>query len=309
MSNIKILLVEDDRLQAETAKEYLEKAGYEIVWVENGTSAIKSAKTGSFDLIVLDLVLPDIDGNQLCRWLKSTKDTQDIPIIILSAKGSTKEKVFGLEEAGADDYLPKPYDASELKARIYACLRTKVLQDELRKKNRQLEEVLAKMETLAMTDQLTGLFNRRHFESTIVKEFSRALRYGHPMSSLMVDIDHFKSINDEYGHHAGDEALREISQLMLTCVRQADTVARWGGEEFIILFPETTKENALQIASRLLTSVSTHKFSLLSKQVTVSIGLVSIPEPTIDSSEKFIAASDRALYKAKANGRNRVEVT
>jgi two-component system cell cycle response regulator len=167
----------------------LEKAGYEIVWVENGMSAIKSAKTRSFDLIVLDLVLPDIDGNQLCRWLKNTKDTQDIPIIIVSAKSSTKEKVFGLEEAGADDYLPKPYDGSELKARIYACLRTKILQDELREKNRRLEELLLKLETLAITDSLTGLFNRRYFESTIVKRIQQNNEIRSPMSCLMIDID------------------------------------------------------------------------------------------------------------------------
>lgn len=308
MSNFKILLVEDDKLQAKTTKEYLEKAGHEIVWVENGKAAIKSAKTVSFDLIVLDLILPDLDGNEVCRWLKSDKDTQDIPIIILSARDSAKERVFGLE-AGADDYLPKPYDASELKARIYACLRTKALQDKLREKNRQLEEVLLQMETLAMTDQLTGLFNRRFFESVIEKEFTKTIRYKHPTSCLMIDIDHFKRINDEYGHHAGDQVLKEISQLMINCFREADTVARWGGEEFIILLPETTKENALRVASRFLTSVSTCKFSSCPKQITVSIGLASIPEPTIETSEKLIAASDRALYEAKTKGRNRVEVS
>jgi len=307
MSNHKILLVEDDKLQAKTTKEYLEKAGYEIVWVENGMSAIKSAKTHSFDLIVLDLVLPDIGGNEVCRWLKNTKDTQDIPIIILSAKGTTKEKIVGLE-AGADDYLPKPYEPSELKARIYACLRTKVLQDELKKKNQQLEQVLLQMETLAMTDQLTGLFNRRYFLSVFEKEFSRALRYNHPASCLMIDIDHFKSINDEYGHHAGDQVLIEISQIMTNCLRKSDTLARWGGEEFIILLPETTKENALQVASRLLTSVSTFTFSALPRQVTVSIGLSGMPAPDIDTSERLIAASDHALYKAKNNGRNRIEI-
>jgi diguanylate cyclase (GGDEF)-like protein len=307
MANHKILLVEDDKLQAKTTKEYLEKAGHEIVWVENGMSAIKSAKTQSFDLIVLDLVLPDMGGNEVCRWLKNTKDTKDIPIIILSAKGSTKEKVVGLE-AGADDYLPKPYDPSELKARIYACLRTKVLQDELKKKNQQLEEVLLQMETLAMTDQLTGLFNRRYFISVIEKEFSRTIRYKHPISCLMIDIDHFKRINDEYGHHAGDQVLIEISQVMTNCLRKSDTMARWGGEEFIMLLPETTKENAAQVASRILTSVSTYKFSTLPGQVTVSLGLAGMPEPEIDTSEKFIAAADRALYEAKNKGRNRLEI-
>lgn len=307
MSNFKILLVEDDKLQAKTTKEYLEKAGHEIVWVENGRAAIKSAKTASFDLIVLDLILPDLDGNEVCRWLKSNKDTQDIPIIILSARDSTREKVYGLE-AGADDYLPKPYDASELKARIYACLRTKILQDELRRKNRQLEEVLSQMETLAMTDQLTGLFNRRFFESVVEKEFSKAIRYNHPTSCLMLDIDHFKKINDECGHHAGDQVLKEISRLMKNCFREADTVARWGGEEFIVLLPETTRENALQVASRLLTSVSAFKFSSFPGSVTVSIGLASMPKPAVDTSEKLIAASDRALYQAKSRGRNRIEV-
>jgi two-component system, cell cycle response regulator len=308
MSNSKILLVEDDKLQAKTTIEYLEKAGHEILWVENGISAIKSAKTRSFDLIVLDLVLPDLDGHEVCRWLKHTKDTQDIPIIILSAKGTTKEKVVGLE-AGADDYLQKPYDPSELKARIYACLRTKVLQDELRKKNCQLEEVLLQMEKLAMTDQLTGLFNRRYFLSVLEQEFSRTLRYNHPTSCLMIDIDHFKIINDEYGHNAGDQVLIEISLIMANCLRKSDTVARWGGEEFIILLPETTRENALQIASRILTSVSTAEIFSLPKQITVSIGLAGMPELDIDTSEKLIVAADRALYEAKNKGRNRVDVT
>ncbi len=308
MSNRKILLVEDDKLQAKTTKEYLEKAGHEIVWVENGMSAIKSAKTGSFDLIVLDLVLPDIGGNEVCRWLKNTKDTQDIPIIILSAKGSAKEKVVGLE-AGADDYLPKPYDPSELKARIYACLRTKLLQDELKKKNQQLEQVLLQMETLAMTDQLTGLFNRRYFLSVFEKEFSRTMRHNHPTSCLMIDIDHFKRINDEYGHHAGDQVLIEISQIMTDCLRKSDTLARWGGEEFIIILPETTKENALQVASRILNTVSTRQFSSFPGQVTVSIGLAGMPDPNINASEKLIAASDHALYEAKNKGRNRIEIT
>lgn len=308
MSNERILFVEDNALQARSAIEYLEKSGYEIVWVENGISAIKHIKSQPFDLIVLDLVLPDIDGNQVCRLLKSTCDTKDIPIIILSAKGSTTEKVFGLEEAGANDYLVKPYDPSELKARIYACLRTKGLQDELREKNRQLEELLLKVETLAMTDQLTGLFNRRHFGAVFEKEFNRTIRYKHPMSCLMIDIDHFKRINDGYGHNVGDGVLREMSNLMASCIRQVDTVARWGGEEFIVLLPETTEESALQVVSRLLTTVSTNKFSSLPNQVTVSIGLASMPNSHIETSEAMIAEADRALYRAKAAGRNRVSV-
>jgi diguanylate cyclase (GGDEF)-like protein len=308
MTGHKILLVEDERLQALTIKEYLEHAGYEVAWVQNGLSAIKSATSMPFELVILDVVLPDLNGNEVCRLLKNTKETQDIPIIILSAKGETKEKVSGLE-AGADDYLPKPYDPSELKARVYACLRTKVLRDQLREKNRQLEEVLAKMETLAMTDQLTGLFNRRYFSSALEKEFGRAVRYNHPSSCLMIDIDHFKSINDEYGHDAGDRTLKDVAQVLRTCLRQTDTLARWGGEEFIVLLPETPQANALQVASRILRSVSTCEYSSCPGRITVSIGLAGMPAASIDTPDKLVAAADRSLYEAKAKGRNRVEVS
>ncbi|MCG2722646.1 MAG: response regulator, partial [Thermodesulfovibrionales bacterium] len=153
MKGKKILLVEDDKLQAKITGEYLESAGYDVILADNGKSAIKSVKTESIDLVILDLVLPDINGNEVCRWLKLNEDTRGIPIIMLTAKGSTMDKVQGLH-AGADDYLSKPYNETELNARIYASLRTKALQDELRAKNRQLEEVLSKVEVLASTDPL-----------------------------------------------------------------------------------------------------------------------------------------------------------
>lgn len=307
MSKATILLVEDDKLQAEVAKDYLEANGYEIIWVENGKSAIKMAKTQPVELILLDLVLPDLDGNEVCRWLKLNEDTRGIPIIILTVKSSTMEKVTGLE-AGADDYLPKPYSEIELNARIYACLRTKALQDELKTKNRQLEEVLLKVETLAITDPLTELFNRRHFSTTIEKEFNRTIRYQSPTSCLMIDIDYFKKINDEYGHHTGDLVLKEIAKIIKDNIRKIDTAARWGGEEFIVLLPETKKENALQAAKRILEAVSGHQFSAIPGKITVSIGLASVPEASIDTADKLIHTSDLALYEAKAKGRNRIEI-
>src|SRR4030042_6492225 len=272
MSKAKIVLVEDDTIQAKVTKDYLETSGYEVIWVQNGKSAIKTAKTQHIDLILLGLVLPDLDGNEVARWLKNNEDTKGIPIIILTVKGSTEEKVIGLE-AGADDYLHKPYNEIELNARIYACLRTKALQDELRVKNRQLEEVLLRVESLAITDPLTGLFNRRHFETTLEKEFNRSIRYLSPASCLMIDIDYFKKINDEYGHHTGDVVLKEVSEVIKDCIREIDTVARGGGEEFIVLLPETKKEASLQAALRILRVISEHKFSGINRQITVSIGL------------------------------------
>ncbi len=303
MTGETILLVEDDPVQAKVTFDYLEKQGYHAILARDGKSAIKIVKTEPVDVILLDLVLPDIDGNEVCRWLKLNHDTKGIPIIMLTVKSSTMEKVAGLK-AGADDYLPKPYNEVELNARIFASLRTKALQDELREKNRQMEIVLSQVETLAITDPLTELFNRRHFEAAIEKEFNRTVRYKSPTSCVMIDIDHFKSINDEYGHRTGDMVLREIAKIIKDCLRKVDTIARWGGEEFVVLLPGTGKEKAFTAAERIMKTVSGHSFSGISKQITVSIGIASVPESSIDNAEKLIDASDNALYEAKSKGRN-----
>ena len=308
MAKAKILFVEDSRSQAQVIKNFLEKEGYEVVWVEDGKSAINIAKSQPLDIILLDVILPDINGTEVCRWLKLNQNTKGIPIIMLTAKGSTSDKVTGLE-AGADDYIPKPFDEIELNARIYSCLRTKALQDELRLKNRQLEELLERVEVLAITDPLTELFNRRRFEAVLEKEFKKTRRYNSPLSCLMIDIDHFKKINDEYGHHVGDAVLQEIAQIIKNNFREIDIIARWGGEEFIVLLPHTGKEAALQSATRVLKTISNHKFSSIpGKKITVSIGIASAPLPSIDSGENLINACDLAMYEAKKNGRNRIEI-
>ncbi len=303
----KILLVEDDKLQAKVTKDYLESIGYNVIWAENGKSALKIGKTQTIDIILLDLVLPDISGFELCRWFKLNQDTKSIPIIMLTVKDSMMEKVEGLQ-AGADDYLAKPFNEIELNARIYASLRTKSLQDELKEKNRQLEEILSKVELLAITDPLTGIPNRRHFEMIIEKEFNRTVRYKTPTSCIMIDIDHFKSVNDQYGHGVGDFVLTEVANLIKNCIRKVDTIARWGGEEFVILLPGTNIDKAYKTASRIKETISKFQFSNIQKTVTVSLGIASIPEPSIDSSEKLIDAADNALYEAKAKGRNRIEI-
>lgn len=308
MAKAKILLVEDSKSQAKLAGDFLEKSGYEVIWVENAKSAIKTAKTQRIDIILLDLVLPDMSGNEVCRWLKLQEDTKGIPIIMLTVKDDLNDKVAGLE-AGADDYLPKPYNEIELNARIYASLRTKALQDELKKKNRQLEDLLRQVEIMAITDQLTGIYNRRRLATVLEKEFKRSIRYKTPLSCLMIDIDHFKRINDRFGHHAGDMVIREIAQILAKNAREIDTVARWGGEEFIALFPQTEKEGAMQPASRILNTIAEHPFSEIGdEQITVSIGIASVPDPSIDTEEKLLHSSDIALYTAKKNGRNRIEI-
>jgi diguanylate cyclase (GGDEF)-like protein len=308
MARARILLVEDSRSQGRATKELLEKDGYEVDWVLDGKSALMKARTEPVDIVLLDYVLPDIDGHVVCRWLKSNEDTRGIPIIMITSRGGTESRVSCLE-AGAEDCLPKPYDEIELNARIYACLRTKALQDELREKNRQLQDMLAKVETLAITDSLTGLFNRRHCETFLEDEFAKTERYGSSLTCLMIDIDHFKKVNDEYGHRAGDTVLREVAQIIRSNSREVDTVARWGGEEFVVLLPQTGAESGTSFAERLVKVVSGHHFTgVPGGLITVSIGIAGAPAPSIDTAEKLINASDLALYEAKRKGRNRIEI-
>ena len=309
MGRAKILLVEDSKSQAKTAKDFLEKNGYEVMLAENGKAAIKAVKTTSVDIILLDLVLPDMSGNEVCRWLKLNEDTKGIPIIMLTVKDDVKDKVAGLE-AGADDYLLKPYNNGELNARIFACLRTKALQDELKQKNHQLEELLKRLEIMAITDSLTGLYNRRHLETILKEEFKRTFRYKTPLTCMMIDIDNFKAVNDAFGHHAGDAVLKETAKIITENAREADTVARWGGEEFIVILPQTKKEEALQAASRILKIIAEYNFpDIPDERITVSIGITSIPHPSlnIDTEEKLIHTADCALYEAKRKGRNKIE--
>ncbi len=308
MAKAKILFVEDSKTQANAVKDFLERNGYDVVLADNGMSAINAAKSQPPDVVLLDVILPDITGYEVCRWLKLNPDTRGIPIIMLTVKGTVSDKVAGLE-AGADDYLPKPFDEIELNARIYACLRTKALQDELKQKNLQLVELLEKVEILASTDPLTELFNRRRFEVVLENEFKRATRYNSPLACLMIDIDYFKKVNDGYGHRTGDLVLHEIAQIIKNTLRETDVTARWGGEEFVVLLPQTDKKAALQSASRILKAISACKFSgLPDKKITVSIGIASLPNPSIDTGEKLVDFSDIAMYDAKSKGRNRTEI-
>ncbi|MCE5195282.1 MAG: diguanylate cyclase [Nitrospiraceae bacterium] len=317
MAKAKILLVEDSNTQGAFVKDYLEKTGYEVLWVQNGKSALKAVTTEKIDIVLLDVILPDISGNEVCRWMKSNEKSCSIPIIMLTVKGAVTDKIAGFQ-AGADDYLPKPYSEIELNARIYTCLRTKTLQDELRKKNVELEDknfqleaVNNKLNLLSTTDMLTGAYNRRKFEEVLKLEFAKVQRYNKPLACMMLDIDHFKKINDTFGHHSGDAVLKETYEIIKSSAREIDTVARWGGEEFIMLLPDTKKEDAMSPANRILKGMSSHLFpDIPHEHVTISIGVAGIPDPNIKMTdeEKIVLAADFAMYAAKKKGRNRIEM-
>ena len=289
-------------------KNLLESNDHEVIMVESGTSIIDLVDKHNPDVIILDRLLTDHNGVHLCRSLKQNQETNGIPIIMLTDKNSTSDKVLGLT-AGADDYILKPCDDDELGALICARLRTKSGWDDLRQKTRQLEAMLSRVETLAQVDSLTGLLNRRRFEGVFAMEFKRAIRHELPLSCLVLDIDHFKQINDAYGHQAGDQVLKEIATVIQSSIRDIDTAARWGGEEFIILSPNTLKENAVTVGERIRKAVPLQAYSGIGgKKITVSIGIAGIPDPGLDTMEKLIHAADLVMYEAKKSGRNRVMV-
>ncbi len=299
----KVLLVEDDPVQASATKEVLTKVGYDVLWAEDGIHAIKAVKTERPDIILLDVILPGMDGYEICRWLKLEETTKGIPVVMLTVKKELSDKISGLH-IGADDYLPKPYNELELNARIYALLRTKALQDELRQKNRQLEELLHKVNYMAITDALTGLYNRRHFHDVLMSEYERARRYNTPFSLVMLDIDHFKRINDTFGHSVGDGVLREVAEILRRSIREIDTASRYGGEEFMIILPSTRKDHAQIVAERMRLMIAQNAFSRLDRNITVSIGISGMPDEKAENDEKLIRCADFALYRAKDLGRN-----
>jgi two-component system cell cycle response regulator len=304
----RILLAEDNHMLACAMKSFLENIGHEVILVEDGTSVFNVVETHSPDVILLDRLMPGVDGTNICRRLKQNSDTSGIPIIMLTDRGTLSDKVVGLS-AGADDYIPKPCNDEELGALICARLRTKSEWDGLKQKTRKLQETLDQVETLAHLDPLTGIFNRRRLEEVLSAEFKRATRYRLPLSCLMLDIDHFKEVNDTYGHAAGDRVLCETVKIVQKSIRDVDTAARWGGEEFIVVGPNVTKEKACVAAERIRKAVSDHSFrSIGHRSVTVSIGVAGIPDPFITNTKQLIHIADVALYDAKKDGRNRVKV-
>jgi diguanylate cyclase (GGDEF)-like protein len=305
----KLLLVEDSETQGAQIQATLRRQGYEVLWARSGIEGLKLARSARPDLIVLDVVMQDMDGLAVCRWLKMTGESRDIPIIMLTVRGELQERVEGLN-IGADDYLPKPFADEELDARIFAALRVKAAETDLKKRNSELQSMLHHVEALAITDPLTGLFNRRRFDDVLKREFAVTKRYGNPLSCLMVDVDYFKRINDLYGHDAGDRVLCGVASRLTARLREVDTAARFGGEEFVILLPQTPKQGALIVAERMTAVIRREHFEFDdgSASVTVSVGVAESRDVTGNSPEGLVKAADSALYLAKSRGRDQVVV-
>lgn len=306
----KILIVDDSVENRQLLFRTLGRAGYEIFEAADGKEGLTQAVKILPDLILLDIVMPELDGYQVCEALKKDLRTADIPVIFLSAETETKDKIRGLESGGMD-YITKPIDRGEVLARVQTQLKIRRLTKELiqanielLKKNAELEEANAAITQLMHTDPLTGLANRRYFLEILDNLMSLAQRHHTPLSLVMVDLDHFKAINDAYGHVGGDQVLKEFGVLLKKYSRKEDLVARFGGEEFIAALPLTDLRGAKIWAEKIRLGLERKKWDQINGKVTASFG-VSQFQPD-DTPESFIERADMGLYQAKATGRNRI---
>jgi len=285
-----VLIIDDSRDIHELVIASLAGEGVEILSAFDGKSGLETARGTPPDLILLDVNMPDLDGFEVCQRLKTENLTSSIPVIFLTVAASTAEKVKALEFGGVD-YITKPFDPAELRARARSALRTKFLIDQLAQR--------------AKIDGLTGLWNRAFFEERLEAELSLARRTGRPVACMILDIDFFKQINDGYGHTAGDVALRALAQSLRANSRIEDVVCRFGGEEFIVLCPNTDSSAAMIAAERLrrIVAAMTPRCGGATIRMTCSIGVADI---ATSGESNLVNAADKALYEAKSGGRNQV---
>lgn len=300
-----LLIIDDSQKVRDQIKEALSYADIfdNVLEADNGIHGFKLLIENPVDLVVCDVIMPSIDGFKFLTMTKTRPEYADLPIIMLTGEASMEKKIEGLSK-GASDYLVKPFDGGELIARVKVQLKIKFLQDELKKSNELLKN-------LSNTDSLTNLHNRRHIMELLETEFERGLRYESFLSVLMLDIDHFKQINDTYGHQAGDKILNDIGAILEDVRRKSDLPGRYGGEEFIFVLPHSDTTGASSLAERIRSKVEDYPFKKpdgTSIKVTLSVGAATYPSAGVHTSAELIKKADTALYSAKAQGRNRVVI-
>ena len=304
----KILIVDDLSVNVQLQKTVLSAKGYEVAVARNGLEALQKVELDPPDLILLDIMMPTMDGFEVCKRLKNNEGTRFIPIIIVTALDEVEDKIKGIE-AGADDFIIKPFNKHELLARVKSLLRIKHLHDQLEDKVRELVQAQKRLRELAITDGLTDLFNYRYFKEQLIHEIDRAKRHNLHFSLIMLDIDHFKKYNDTHGHLAGDAVLKNMAVLLRQNVRKNDIAARYGGEEFALVLIETNKTAARFVANKLKKLVADYPFSFRESQpngkLTISMGVATYPDDGT-SYQKLVDIADKRLYQAKRLGRNKV---
>ncbi len=298
-----ILVVDDDPVSRTLLERLLTKEGFHVISAENGEQALNIFKKQYIPIILTDWIMPKMNGVELCRAIRDIEAPGYVFIIIITARDSRDDIVKGLE-AGADDYVSKPFYPSELLARIKTGIRILELERSLRKANEEIKR-------LSITDPLTNCYNRGYLMEHLPKEIKRAIRYKHLLSLAITDIDHFKRVNDTYGHQAGDKVLKYFVELIISSIRNSDWVARYGGEEFVVVIPETGIDGAVEMAERLRKTVASTGIDIGDKKIniTASFGIACFdPNKTEEITPDYlINEADRMLYEAKREGRNRVK--
>lgn len=313
----RVMLVDDQNIVAEALRRMLaDEEDIDYHYCNDPANAMNEAIEFKPTVILQDLVMPDIDGLMLLKFYRSNPEIKSIPVIVLSTKEDPKIKSEAFE-LGASDYLVKFPDKIEVIARVHAHSRSFLAQKQrdeayvaLREMQVELEAKNIELERLSSQDGLTGISNRRIFDEFTQKEWSRAARDNSQLSLIMVDIDHFKTYNDNYGHQGGDDCLRKVAQQLASKVkRPTDLVARYGGEEFAVVMPGTDLEGAKSIANDLCEGISSmglaHAYSSTADHVTISLGVACMTPSADAKAEDLIAKADGALYTAKESGRNR----
>lgn len=298
-----ILVVEDNHFLRHMLCSMLEQDGHAVTGVVDGDAALAHLRQHPSPIVITDWVMPRMDGLELCREIRNLDQECYTYIILLTVQESKADLITGLE-AGADEYLVKPVTEAELRARLRIAQRILNLE-------RSLKQSLEELKNLSLKDPLTELYNRRFLAERLPQEIKRAARYGRSLSLIMLDIDHFKGINDQYGHGAGDVVLKACAGRLQEAIRQeVDWGARYGGEEFLLILPDTDLAGALLLAERIRERFAAMPISLGAVEipVTASFGVSTFPQDrrTALVAEALLETADRALYQAKKTGRNKV---
>jgi len=301
VSGASTLLVDDDTVQGKQVIAKLSEV-YKTEWVQESDQALAKAISGDFDVILISTLLSDADGLRLASQIKSQEEIRNVPLLVLVDEDDTRV-MFKALEMGINDYLTVPVDKNEMMARVRSQIRRKKYQE-------ALKSTYQKSISMAITDALTGLYNRHYLNTHLGNMVKQSLKNGKHLALMIMDMDHFKAVNDGYGHDVGDMVLKQLASMIVNASRSAELAARFGGEEFVILMPETDPASALGAANRIREIIETTPFKINDTdtiQKTVSLGVASL-HPDGDSAESLLKRADEALYEAKNNGRNQVRV-
>jgi two-component system, cell cycle response regulator len=298
-----VLIVDDSETIRRLVRGHLEVKGYDVIEAEDGQEGIATCLAELPDVVMLDVEMPGLSGHEVLALLKDEPTVKNTPVVFLTSQGSI-EKVLAALDGGAHDYLtktPETLQSPELTARVGSAMRVKKLQDELHLRNEELDRS-------SRTDVLTGLFNRRHLQDQLRSQLTTARRHGQELGVVLLDIDHFKHVNDTYGHLAGDEVLVEFASRIERQLRDGDIAGRWGGEEFLLLLPQTGLSGTFEVGERIRVAIASEPFIVADAVINLTVSGGSAVGPGA-SGDDLVHRADTGLYEAKDKGRNRIVPT